>query len=362
LNKATMLLLRFMGYWRSCKTRTVENKLQSKDMYIVYFDSGTTNTRAYLIRDLKVLGMIKGSIGSRDSSIAGNNLILIEGLKKVYDELLHKYGIFDSQVSRVFASGMVTSPFGIKEVPHISTPVSAKKLFESIYFHYESHFFHREFRLIRGVKTISESFKADISSISEVNNMRGEEIEVFGVIPNLPTDWQKSNIAIFLPGSHTHIAYVKNKELFDIWSTFSGELFHAISSGTILSGSVFSENYEIEPQFVLIGFENLGKFGLNRALYLCHAMKIFDVADNSKRKSYLEGIIAGGIISGFKDLVVSKWEQVQRIVIAGDRKFTQIYEILLKEAMPDCVTLIIPADDLNSFAVQGLINLLKITI
>ncbi len=263
----------------------------------------------------------------------------------------------ESQVADIYASGMVTSPFGIKEVPHISTPVSSKKLFDSIYTHYEQYFFKREIKLIRGVKTVPNDYQANPETIANINNMRGEEIEVFGIIPNLPTEWQNEDIVVFLPGSHTHVAYIKHNELFDIWSTFSGELFHALSTGTILSNSVLADSAVIDPQMALLGLSNLNKYGFNRALYICHAMKIFDAADNLQRKSYLEGVIVGGIVSGFVKMAAQEWKGIKRIVIAGKSSLTGIYEILLKQLLPGWPIMTISADEKNSFAVQGFISI-----
>jgi len=326
-------------------------------MHFVYFDSGTTNTRAYLVKDGIILDMVKSGIGSKDSSIASSNLVLLEGLKKLYDELLHRNSMNESQIADIYASGMVTSPFGIKEVPHISTPVSQKKIFDSIYIHHEALFFNREIKLIRGVKTVAPDFKADTDSIAEVNNMRGEEIEVFGIIPNLNPQWENEDIAVFFPGSHTHVALIKNRELVDIWSTFSGELFHAVTTETILSNSVSVAGSAIDPKLALLGLKNLNKYGFNRALYICHAMKIFNAADNLQRKSYLEGVIAGGIIFGFKQIAEQKWRGVTRIVLAGRKSLTNIYEILLTDTMPYCEITTITVDEKNSLAVQGFISI-----
>ena len=40
-------------------------------MYIFYFDSGTSNSRGYLLKDGKVIGMKKISLGSKDVSQSG---------------------------------------------------------------------------------------------------------------------------------------------------------------------------------------------------------------------------------------------------------------------------------------------------
>ena len=59
--------------------------------YIIYFDSGTTNSRVYLLdRDYNVKFTAKRPVGSRDSAIEGSNMVLIKALKSLYDEVFKK--------------------------------------------------------------------------------------------------------------------------------------------------------------------------------------------------------------------------------------------------------------------------------
>lgn len=329
-------------------------------MYNVYFDSGTSNTRAYLLKDYDIIDVVKKNIGSKDSSIAGSNRVLIKGLKELYDQLLENNKIDDNQIEGIYASGMITSPFGIKEVPHLSTPISLEKLYKGIYTHYEPEFFKRDIHLIRGVKTIPDGFTADRYNIGDVNNMRGEEIEIFGILSGLPDEWKKGNTAIFLPGSHTHVAYVKQGVLHDILSNFSGELYHAISTSTILSNSIQCDTDELDEEMVLLGFRNLKEYGINRALYIGHATKIFNACNNLERKSYLEGVINGGVVSAFEYTVRKKWNGIDKILITGSsNNMTRVYEIILKETQLKADVSAIIASGKQSFAVKGFIEMLK---
>lgn len=89
-----------------------------KKNYILYFDSGTSNTRAYLLdRDFRICDSAKRTVGSKDSAIAGSNRVLIEGMKILYDQVLEANSLSDGDVEAIYASGMVTSPYGLKEVP-----------------------------------------------------------------------------------------------------------------------------------------------------------------------------------------------------------------------------------------------------
>jgi 2-keto-3-deoxy-galactonokinase len=302
---------------------------------------------------------IKKSIGSKDSSIAGNNNILIKGLKQLYDQLLDNNRLKDKEISDIYASGMVTCPFGIKEVPHLSTPISLKKLCAGIYTHYEAELFKRDVHLIRGAKTITDDFESNKYNISAVNNMRGEEIEIFGILSELSDEWKKGTIAIFLPGSHTHIAYIRQGVFHDILSTFSGELFYAIATSTILSGSIQSDVNALDEEMVSYGFNGLKEYGINRALYIAHAMKIFNASDSIERKSYLEGVINGGIVLAFEKTIKQKWGQVDKVIIAADHNIAKVYQILLEQITPKLNIMPMHASGKESFAVKGFIEILK---
>lgn len=328
-------------------------------MYNVYFDSGTSNTRAYLINDYSAIDVIKRNIGSKDVSITRNNTVLIEGLKDLYDQLLDKNELADADIKGIYASGMVTCPFGIKEASHISTPVSLKKLRDSIYTHYESQIFKRNIHLIRGVKTITEDFMVNKNNIVDVNNVRGEEIEIFGLLTGLSNELMNANLAVFLPGSHTHIAYIKQSILHDILSTFSGELFYAISSCTVLSSSIESESNCLNEEMVLRGFKCLKEHGINRALYIAHAMKVFGVSDNVERKSYISGVVNGSTVLAFKKMMMEKWKEVDKIIVAGCNEMTKINEIILKEEINNVDIMTIFASGNDSFAVKGLLEILR---
>lgn len=328
-------------------------------MYNVYFDSGTSNTRAYLLKGEEIMDVAKKNVGSKDSSITGSNLVLLQGLKELYDKLLYNNKLVDEQIEGIYASGMVTSPFGIKEVPHLSTPLSPEKLYNAIYTHYEAEIFKRDVHLIRGAKTIPEDYKVNKYNISTANNTRGEEIEVFGILSGLSDQWKKGHAAIFLPGSHTHIAYIKEGIFYDILSTFSGELFHAISTSTILSSSICCDIDELDEEMVLQGYRNLKQYSLNRALYIAHAMKIFSASDNLERKSYMEGVISGGVVLGFENTVKSKWNEIDKIIIAGGSNITKVYEILLKETEREFEIMTLVASGKESFAVKGFIKIMK---
>ena len=197
--------------------------------YIIYFDSGTTNSRVYLLdRDYNVKFTAKRPVGSRDSAIEGSNMVLIKALKSLYDEVFKKTDAIEEDVEAIYASGMITSPYGLHEIPHIVLPVTLGEFASHIYCHYERKLFERNIYLVPGIKTVGDD-------IAFVNNTRGEEIEALGALADLEAMGASKKIALILPGSHTHVIYVEDGVLTGIISNFTGEVFQALKEETILS-------------------------------------------------------------------------------------------------------------------------------
>ena len=64
----------------------MDRRDKTLDSYLLYFDSGTSNTRAYLLdRNFQVKYVAKKAVGSKDSAIAGSNRVLVEGMKALHD-------------------------------------------------------------------------------------------------------------------------------------------------------------------------------------------------------------------------------------------------------------------------------------
>jgi 2-keto-3-deoxy-galactonokinase len=298
-------------------------------MYIFYFDCGTSRTRGYLLKNGEILIDKKKEVGSKDVSINNNKRILVETLKELYDEILDKVGISDDEVKEVYASGMVTSPYGLVVVPHIEVPVDKIKMKNSLYKYREESLFKRNIYLLPGLKTMDP--KTDINIIHKVNNVRGEEIEAIGVSNYIPENWKNDECVIILPGSHTHSILMKRGEIVDIFSTFSGELFHALTTSTILSNSTYinSNNEKIDCEIVEKGCKYFKEYGISRAIYIIHAMKVFELGYNSARRDCLSGIINGSVVDSIIKQMQRDWKDVRHVIVYGDTKILEIFDIAL---------------------------------
>lgn len=321
--------------------------------YILYYDSGTSNTRAYLLDgDFSVKYTAKKAVGSKDSAIAGSNRVLIEGLKELYDQVLSAGGLEDGDISAIYASGMITCAYGLKEVPHLVLPLTVEGFAGSLVPFFEDTLFRREIILVPGLKTVHED-------ITFVNNMRGEEIEILGALDELQAVGAPHDLAMVLPGSHTHVTYLRGEQITDIISNFTGELFHAIQKNTILSPVLQWDGTPPDREMVLKGYANLEKLGFNRALYICRAMDAFSEGTPHQRFSYGEGVILGGVRQSLEYYCRNFWPDCRTAVLVSDEFMYRLFSILFEDSPLIETVLWLPISKEKSYGVSGLKKILS---
>ncbi len=140
----------------------------------------------------------------------------------------------DEQIHGIYLSGMATSANGLQEIEHLPLPAGLKELRENMAEYPENRFFHRNFSLIPGLKTCARGVRVSPEEAFLVNNVRGEETEIMGILQATGMD----SCAVLLPGSHTQAAIVENGKITDLLSTVTGELYGAILQDTIIGSSV----------------------------------------------------------------------------------------------------------------------------
>jgi len=324
-------------------------------MKTVYFDSGTSNSRIYLLAGNNVLYRDKAAVGSRDSALAGDREVLVSALYKMYSDLLADNDLKDNSIDSIWMSGMISCPSGLKEVEHLTTPTGKMELAKAIEPYFEPVHFKREICLVPGLKTIGRRQKADLATVPEINNVRGEEVEAFGVLSAYP-DLQKGCSVIVFPGSHTQVLIVSDGVISDIISNVTGELYAAILKNSIIGSSVRGGDEKgVIPKYVRFGARNVYEYGFNRALYIVRSMELFADTEPRQRYSALEGVINADVLKGIHRLVGDK---KTKIVVAGNEEQYRIYAAIA-EIYPNYeVVVALPGDD-KPFSVRGVMELLR---
>lgn len=319
--------------------------------FIAYFDSGTTNSRLFLLdENLNALGMTKKMVGARDSAISGSNRVWVSSLFEMYQSLLKEKNISDNEVSDIFLSGMITSVYGIKEVPHIVLPADSRTLAEGVAAVDEDMFFKRDVHLICGVKTTGKE-------ISDIGNMRGEETELVGLADELKQR-NLDDVAVILPGSHTHIAYVSGGSIVDCISNFTGELLFALQKDTILAPILEKMPEVFDEEMVALALRNLDLYGFNRAIYIAHAMKMTNAMDMERIRSYAYAVLNGGLRKVLENACRTKWTRCRTAVVLGGIRDGEFFNILFKGSEEIKSIIHMESAD-SSFALDGFRNIYK---
>ena len=127
-------------------------------------DGGTTNTRVTLVREGRVCDTQKLSVGARNGADA-----LKKALRQGIFEILARNALAEGDVSRILASGMITSEFGLYELPHLTLPTGIGELHNGKKETVLSDISPIPFVFLPGVKTAG----ADIATLDV---MRGEKL------------------------------------------------------------------------------------------------------------------------------------------------------------------------------------------
>lgn len=322
--------------------------------YIAYFDCGTTNSRLYVLDEkLEIVFSKKSTVGSRDNVISGNKHALTAGMYALYCDALTALKLSDSDIEAIYASGMVSSAYGLYELTHCELPMSVEEYAGRLYPFEETHSFNRIIYLAPGIKRLDEDF-------DYVNNLRGEEMETIGLMELIAQDYPGQICAVALPGSHTHVMFVRDNMLLGIVSNFTGEVFHAVATETILAPVLTTPFERLDPQWILKGVQNLEIFGFNRALYISHAMKIFAEGTPLERLSYSEGVLFGGIAKSVGHYCERLYPECRIMLTVADPVIGELYQTIFSTQERFSVNRICTADAALPYTVQGLKKILRV--
>lgn len=283
---------------------------------IITIDAGTSNLRIRLIENKKIILEKKSTDGIKIGKDKFN-----ENLHKVLNTILIEKKLKKDEIDCIIASGMLTSSLGLKEVPHILTPVSLEKLKNNLDYYQLGEF---KILLIPGIKVVKDYFKEE--GIKNIDVMRGEETEIFGIVSKKI----EKDFLVVLPGSHNKIVEVKENEVVDFFTTMSGEIYEVLTKYTILKNSI-NENYcnEINEKFLMLGYKACRKYGFNQATFILRGMDLSQKLTINEKTNYLLGVAVAEDI-----LIIEQneyYKKYKNIFIAGDSIISRALKVILEK-------------------------------
>jgi 2-dehydro-3-deoxygalactonokinase len=284
-----------------------------EDICAIYIDTGTTNTRGWLMRGDEILRRGCKPVGVRDTARDQSPAKLHAALKELIGELQLGTGSFETPAPAcVAAAGMISSPLGLAEVPHVAAPVSAVEIATAsrvFSFHEVTEF---PILLVPGVRSGVPDASCD--SIDNVDVMRGEETLCFGL---LQRGLVNAPAVVLTLGSHWKAIRIDSDgRIASSITSLSGELIHAARTQTILAssvGAVWPDH--TSPDWLEAGANAQRRSGLSRALFSVRLLELKGDGSPEDRLSYL----LGAFIAADLDALVAREVIVPdtQVVISG---------------------------------------------
>jgi 2-dehydro-3-deoxygalactonokinase len=265
------------------------------EMNYVAVDSGTTNSRVWLMRGRKIVAKKQVAAGVRNTAIDGHNRALMQGIRHAILDLRNSISPED-RPETVIAAGMITSALGLHEVKHAQAPAGIEDLAAGIQTRSFDETDDVLFHFIPGVR--SGPAVADLQNVNSIDIMRGEETEIFGAIEEFEL---RGPLLYIHLGSHTKLIQIDAlQRIVGGASTLAGELLLSIQQQTILRSSLpESQVVALDEEFFQQGWKNCQTFGLTRALY---QVRIFDLNSRFTKESLFSFLLGSLLYEEFRCL------------------------------------------------------------
>ncbi len=314
----------------------------------LYVDMGTTNTRVWLADGENVLARAQAQIGVRDTAREGSPSRLKAALGSLITEVRAQTASRPGRgPSRVVAAGMITSPLGLVEVPHVEAPAGIRELAAAARSRRFPEVTDLPVLLIPGVRC--GPLRCDVSTVGLADVIRGEETLCVGLVKlgSLAPDAALLNL-----GSHWKAIRLDGAgRIFSSVTSISGELIHAAQTQTILASSVPSDRpARIDEEWMEAGMREQRRSGLPRALFCVRLLEQRSDGSPEERLAFLIGafiaadldaLITGGMLSAGAP-----------VVITGGGALAKAWQHVLARVSISAVTLTEP--DVESALLKGL--------
>jgi len=297
-------------------------------MLAITIDTGTTNTRATIWQDGRVISRSSAEVGVRDTAITGNRQKLQVAVRDQILKAASIAGVDPSSIGVILASGMITSNIGLFEVPHIPAPAGIHELAAALVQNRIAEVASRPIWFVPGIKNSVPM--VNLETYESMDIMRGEEVEAFGLVER--TNLQGPATFIF-PGSHSKfITMDVNNRITACVTTLAGELLSVITGNTILASAVDNSfAHELDETMLLEGAHCCAHVGLGRACFSVRILEQFGHTTTKQRASFLLGAVLEQDVFALKQSSAIRVRPEMPVVITGKKVMKEAFAALIKD-------------------------------
>jgi len=264
---------------------------------MIAIDWGSTNLRAKLV--------INGHLEHCLSSEQGIKNIRSGNFEEVLESLCETWTI-DHEGIDIVMSGMIGSREGWREVPYCQAPLGLEKLANQLVSIPTASM--GDVYLVPGVRYDFPDGTTDV--------MRGEEIEVFGVLAEVT----ESLVTVCAPGTHSKWVNCREGEIISFRTWFTGEAFEKLTHNSLISGDGSEGTGRIDDDAFVRGLEHSGRSGgLLHHLFLGRT----DMLTKRVKAEHLPSLISGLLIG--HEIREAKGFAEGAIQLIGNNQSAELY-------------------------------------
>lgn len=302
-------------------------------------DGGTTTTRVWAVRGSEVLAESRATIGARDTARDGSPEALHQAVKGLLEQAASAARLRqpDWQAEGIVAAGMITSPLGLSDVPHVPAPADLRALAAGAHHLSMANVSALPMLLLPGVRC--GPLAPTLADIADFDVMRGEEAVCLGLLETGALGG--SGIALSL-GSHWKLVEILEGQITACSTTMGGELLHVLRTQTVLSASVDAELPPLlmPEDFALLeqGLLACEQHGLLRAAFMTRLLERVSGSTGRERLLFLLGVVIACTIQPWRQRLEDR-----RVLLLGARPICEAWHFALSKTGAQPVTVEPPA-------------------
>jgi len=292
-------------------------------MASICVDMGTTNTRVWIVNDQNIVDRIAEPLGLRDAAREPNQPIVRDTLATLIAMACSRAAQLGLQPQCVLAAGMLTSPLGWCEVPHLLAPAGEHELATSLYEFSDPPVTGLPIVLVPGVRTGPHA--PALEDLENTDLIRGEETIVVGL---LHAGILSPNTTLLNLGSHWKAIVIdENSRIASSFTTLSGEFIHALQTQTVLASALPQGRFDsLNPEWLERGRRFETRNGTGRTMFGVRLLEQMFHVDPAALSSFLLGAIVESDLNSMERAKVLKGP----IIITGAGAPPQAWHSILE--------------------------------